>query len=634
LRERLAAPNPACSLHIATLLAKVAGAGFAERMSMCGIAGYLNVRQPGADRRTLERFAAALAHRGPDGEGFLQDGAVGLAHRRLAIIDLTPTGAQPLLVEHIAVVVNGEIYNYRELREELRAAGQIFAGESDTEVLARAYLAWGPSFVHRLRGMWAFAIADREQGTLLCSRDPFGIKPFYYALHGGAFLFASEPAALFAAGVPARANLRRAAEYLAVGVCDHTLDTFFSGVEQLEPGALVRVDERGAPRLVERVRQRPEASVSSCSLEEFAASVRGSVHMHLRSDVPVGTCLSGGLDSSTIAALASAEYAAQSGRRFTAITAGCADPTRDERPYAASVAAHCELDWHTVVPDGEQFARDADDCIRAQGEPVLSPSAYYQYCVMRTARQLGLKVMLDGQGADELLGGYERYLPLAARDDARCRGVLAAMPEFVRGALGTTPGLGGMLGLAAYYWMPTLRRWTVRKRIAFMSAENQDVVYELLRSMAPAYQSLTAARIGDITRYSLPALLRCEDRNSMAHSVEARVPYVDREVASCAFRLPMTSLLQGGYSKYPVRRLAAQVLPAEIAWRKSKLGFEPPVGEWLAAISERMQSVVEQSVLIARLCRAVPRLDSMSSGMRWRLFNLASWERIFKVGVA
>ena len=601
---------------------------------MCGIAGYLNLAAPGADRGTLERCARALAHRGPDGEGYFQEGQIGLAHRRLAIIDLSPTGAQPMLVGPLAVVYNGEIYNYRELREELRAAGHAFVSESDTEVLARAYLHWGAGFIDRLRGMWAFAIADRNSGTLLCSRDPFGIKPFYFARHAGAYLFASEPAALLAAGVPARANLRRCAEYLALGISDHTAETFFAEIQQLAPGALVSIDRQGRERLLRQLDLRADPAQPGCTSEEFAARVRESVRLHLRSDVPVGTCLSGGLDSSTIAALASADYRQESGRQFAAVTAGCADPGRDERPYASAVVEHCALAWHTTVPDGERFAAEIDACMRAQGEPVLSPSAYYQYNVMRTAADARLKVMLDGQGGDELLCGYERYVPLAARDFAHTAGTLCAARRFLRDARGTRPGLVGMAALAAYFWMPALRRLAIARRTDFLARESREFVRQLMGSIAASYRSLDAARFQDIAHYSLPALLRYEDRNSMAHSVEARVPYLDRAVAQCALRLPSGDLSRDGYSKYPLRQLAAQVLPAPIAWRKAKIGFEPPVETWLATMPAQMQEVVNRSELVRRLCERMPRLAELCVPMRWRLFNLASWKQAFAVSCA
>ena len=598
---------------------------------MCGIAGYLNIAEPGADRTTLARFAAALVHRGPDGEGVFTDGPVGLVHRRLAIIDLSPTGAQPLTVDRYTVVLNGEIYNYRELRDELRRAGEVFCGESDTEVLVRGFRVWGPGVVHRLRGMWAFAIAERGTGRLIVGRDPFGIKPFYYATHRGAYLFASEPTALLAAGVPARANEQRLAEYIGVGICDHTAETFFAGIRQLEPGLLCEIDSTGSARVLERVTYEPAAGAAPSTLEDFADAVRGSVAIHLRSDVPVGTCLSGGLDSSTVAALASGPYRADTGQPFAAVTAGCADPVRDERPLAAVVVKRLGLDWHTVAPDAATFAGEVDDCIRAQGEPVLSPSAYYQYCVMRAARAAGLKVMLDGQGSDELVGGYERYVPLWVRDLATTRGGLSAARAFVRTARGTKPGVRGMLALAAYYWVPALRQRALAGRLEFLNENAAGAVRGFVERMTESYASFDGARRGDLDHYTLPALLRCEDRNSMAHSVEARVPYVDLEVAERALRLPLDVLFRDGYSKYPVRRLADSLLPASIVWRKSKIGFEPPLDYWLAAIHDRATAAVGASPLLARLCRHPPVYAQLPLALRWRLYNVAAWERIFGV---
>lgn len=582
--------------------------------------------------QVLAGMASALAHRGPDGERFWRTGCFGLAHRRLAIIDLSDGGAQPMQIGPIVLVFNGEIYNYRELREELRGAGQQFTGLSDTEVLGRAYLQWGSGCVSRLRGMWAYAIADARSQTLICARDPFGIKPFYYSRLDGAFVFASEPRALLRVGVPARVNLRRAAQYLALGVTDHDTESFFDGIVQLKAGGVIAVDADARVQPLTSTEGAPTAVRESASLEEFADCLRDSVRLHLRSDVPVGTCLSGGLDSSTVAALAAADIHAAHGPPFAAVTAASGDPATDERRYAAAVVEHCNLAWHVVTPSAEQFVSEIDDCLRAQGEPALSPSVYFQYCVMRGARDAGVKVMLDGQGADELLCGYERYAPIWALEVARCRGLLTALGEFGRVARYSRPGLGGMVALAAYILLPRLRRRHITKRSAFLRAEFLPYVHELLARLASSSRNVHDARLADISEFSLPALLRYEDRNSMAHSIEARVPYVDCEVAQVALRLPAAQLLHAGFTKYPLRLLAAKLLPAAIAWRRAKVGFEPPTGRWLAALGERMQNEVHGNGLVARLC-AKPRLAELSLAQQWRLYNLARWQQLFSVEV-
>jgi asparagine synthase (glutamine-hydrolysing) len=601
---------------------------------MCGIGGYVDPQGALDGPAVLSVLASALAHRGPDGERLLREGPFGLAHRRLAIIDLSEGGAQPMRVGPIVVVFNGEIYNYRELREELRHAGQQFTGVSDTEVLARAYLQWGAECVARLRGMWAFVIADTRSQTLLCARDPFGIKPLYYAFLRGAFVFASEPQALVRIGVPARVNLRRAAQYLALGVTDHDSESFFEGIVQLKAGGLLTVDATARVQPLVSAEPGLADGRGTASVEEFATCLHDSVRLHLRSDVPVGTCLSGGLDSSTVAALAAAEVRAAHGPRFAAVTAASGEARTDERRYAAAVVEHCDLAWHVVTPSAKQFAREIDDCLRAQGEPAVSPSVYFQYCVMRGARAAGVKVMLDGQGADELLCGYERYAPIWALEVARSRGLLVSLGEFMRVARHSRPGVRGMTALAAYMLLPRLRRRHVMRRSAFLRAEFLPCVHELLARLASAARNVHDARLADIAEFSLPALLRYEDRNSMAHSIEARVPYVDRAVAAAALRMPTAQLLHAGFTKYPLRLLAAKLLPASIAWRRSKIGFEPPTGPWLAALGERMDQQVSGSTVLARLCIDRTQLRRLSLAQQWRLYNLARWQQLFAAEVS
>ncbi|HTL93525.1 MAG TPA: asparagine synthase (glutamine-hydrolyzing), partial [Steroidobacteraceae bacterium] len=583
---------------------------------MCGIGGYVDPRGILDGSRVLSRLAAALAHRGPDGEGFFTAGGFGLAHRRLAIIDLSEGAAQPMRVGPITVVYNGEIYNYRELRDELRAAGQTFTGASDTEVLARAYLQWGATFARRLRGMWAFAIFDERTYSLVCARDPFGIKPFYHCRKQGAFLFASEPQALLRAGMSPHANLATAAQYLAFGLSDLGRDSFFRYIQQLNAGETIVVDAQGVLSVIDTL-DACTVPPGSATAAEFAQCLEESIRLHLRSDVPVGTCLSGGLDSSTVAALASAAVRANGGPRFAAVTAASGDPRTDEREYAAAVAKHCDLDWHLIAPSSTEFVAEIDDCLRAQGEPALSPSVYLQYRVMREARAAGLKVMLDGQGADELLCGYERYAPLWAMSVKRESGTLKALGEFTRVARNTRPGLGGMVKLAAYVLSPSLRRRVIGARTNFLRAEFSAGILEVVSRITRASQELRSARAADIRDFSLPALLRFEDRNSMAHSIEARVPYVDKGVASCALRIADRQLLQQGFTKYPLRTVAARVLPASIAWRGSKVGFEPPSERWLGALRERMQQQVNSSTLLLRLCRQVRPLHALPLAMQW-----------------
>jgi asparagine synthase (glutamine-hydrolysing) len=599
---------------------------------MCGIAGYLLSTGAPPDEALLRAMAARIAHRGPDGEGFYRDGPVGFAHRRLAIIDLSDGGAQPLVDGDVAVTYNGEIYNYRELRAELAQLGHVFRTLSDTEVLLRAYREWGAECVGRLRGMWAFALWDRARGELFCARDPFGIKPFYYAAAGGDFRFGSEPAALLAAGVRARADLGTVACFVALGLSDHGERTFFEGIAALPPGGRLVVSADGRVRPLGRfdplAAERPASTV-----EEFETTVRGSVALHLRSDVPVGGCLSGGLDSSVVNALAAPIVRAASGRGFQAITAGADDTAIDERPFARAVAEYCGLEWASICPSGEQFLADLGDCLSAQGEPVLSPSVYLQFVVMRKARELGLKVMLDGQGADELLCGYERYIGPLFGALRRRRGLAYATREALGYARRTRGGTLAALAVSAYFASPALRQAVVRRRLDWLDQPLRAPVRAVVAEIATSYGSLRDARLEELRRFSLPALLRFEDRNSMWHGVEARVPYVDTEVARCALALPADTLVAGGYSKFALRQVAAHVLPASIAWRRFKIGFEPPVARWMAGMQQEVSTSIGASDVVRAVGDAAHPAAAATGDMRWRLYCVARWEKANGVAV-
>lgn len=598
---------------------------------MCGIGGFVDPhgRLKGDD--LLKRFAIALAHRGPDGEGTFQQGPFGLVHRRLAIIDLSDAGAQPFRLGDLTVIFNGEIYNYRELRSELAGMGHRFIGGSDTEVLAHAFLQWGSGCIDRFRGMWAFAILDSRARTLLCSRDPFGIKPFYYSTLNGAFLFASEPQALIAAGVPARAGLEATAQYLAVGVTDHSRQTFFAGIHQLGAGESLLVNADAEMRSLGFMDPFSFPQRARSAPEPFAACLEESVRLHLRSDVPIGTCLSGGLDSSTVAALASKELRREGGGSFAAITGASGEKATDERDRAKLVVDHCHLAWRVVQPTAADFSAEVEDCLRFQGEPTISPSVYFQYRVMREARDAGLKVMLDGQGADESLCGYDRYVPLYIADVNRRSGVCSAARECLAVSHRTRRGLIGLAPLSAYVMLRRVRRRHVQARLRYMRRDYVEMALDVVRRISAASRDLTSARRSDVTRYSLPALLRYEDRNSMAHSIEARVPYVDRRVIESAFALPPQRLFHRGYSKFALREVAASLLPQEVAWRKSKIGFEPPVSQWLAAVDRRMQGEVDGSSLVQSLFTKAPRLLEQPIAFRWRLYSVALWQRMFAV---
>ena len=379
---------------------------------MCGIAGIVQTDGRDVSRDSLDRMVARLEHRGPDdvGRAFGENWALG--HRRLAILDLTNEGHQPMVLGDLVLVYNGEVYNYLELRAELEALGHEFRSSTDTEVVLHAYQEWGEDCLERFIGMWALALLDQRRQGLFCARDRLGIKPFYYARDGGRFLLASECPALLEADVSRRVDEDALATYLVTGLTDHDGGTFYAAVRQLPPACRASLDLNSGSFEVAPYYDFAAASAGpAASAAEYREVLEDSVRLRLRSDVPVGTCLSGGLDSSTVAALASREARRLGRDRFHAVTAGVGSGAPDETAFARRVVEHCDLAWDVVSPSFADVARDLEACLFAQGEPVGGPSVFLQYCVMRHARERGLKVMLDGQGGDESLLGYERYYP-------------------------------------------------------------------------------------------------------------------------------------------------------------------------------------------------------------------------------
>ncbi len=367
---------------------------------MCGIAGIVTPGRPGRNsEKALGSMLAAMAHRGPDDEGTCVAGPVALGHKRLSIIDLSAAGRQPMRFGDFVVTYNGEVYNYLEIRKELEGLGHRFETATDTEVILHAWAHWGEGCLERFTGMWAFALLDEAEGVLFCARDPFGIKPFYYLHEDGRFAFASEIRALLTLHPP-RADIDSLLDYLVLGLTDHTERTFFGGVRQLLPGRCLSLNLRDGGKTVRQYYDLRKTSRRERTPGDFQESLQRSVILHLRSDVPVGTCLSGGLDSSVVAALAAAANRENGNERFSAVTARSEATETDETPYAKRVAEHARLDWHVAAPVYADFAAHVDRCLHIQEEPVGGPSVFLQYWVMKTAREAGLKVMLDGQGGE------------------------------------------------------------------------------------------------------------------------------------------------------------------------------------------------------------------------------------------
>jgi asparagine synthase (glutamine-hydrolysing) len=636
---------------------------------MCGLAG--SIAPEGVDASALPGMADAIRHRGPDGRGYLLwrpgaelrmlrelDGAgverpvVGLAHLRLSIIDLRETNDQPLCSAdgRLALSFNGEIYNYLELRGELEGLGHSFRTEGDTEVLLAAYAEWGPACVERMVGMWAFALLDAERRTLLLSRDRFGIKPMYWTLAGGALHFASEIKALLRApGVepePEEAVVRR---YLLTGGVDESERTFFEGVHAL-PAAHNAVIPLGGPVAEprpERFWSLPEegyAGGRDQAAEEFAERLAESVRLHVRSDVPVGTCLSGGLDSSAIVCVADrlrrkGEIPHYSHHGFGYVPD---DAAWSERRYMEAVVDRTGLEMTYVEVGSQRFAESLVPIARQQDEPFGSTSIAAQYFVFEAARAGGMKVMLDGQGADEILGGYHHYFPSIAVALLRRRRYLAYLrfSRAQRQAFGRAP-------ISRRHALATLapRRASDAAAARLVEPPASPLLSEGMRERTsyddfrhPEHDSVHDLLASSVTSFGLPALLRFEDRNSMAHSIEARVPFLDHRLVELCFRLPFDFKVDGASTKDVLRRAMRGVLPDEVLGRQDKIGFRAdPAAAW--SLAERHREALMESRTpyerewldpegIAGLLDGSDR-STESEFALWRAINLKLWLRSF-----
>ncbi|KQC04408.1 MAG: asparagine synthase [Methanoculleus sp. SDB] len=541
---------------------------------MCGIAGHFAMSGGEPDEMLVRRMSGRLVHRGPDGEGFFRDGRIALAHRRLSIIDLSEHAVQPMTNEDgsLLLVFNGEIYNYRELRKELALLGHRFRSESDSEVILHAFEEWGPECLARFNGMWAFALYDSTCGELFCARDRFGIKPFYYALRDGSLYFASEIKALLEhPGIGTRPDDEMVMAFLAWGVMDHTPATMFAGISQLPPAhfMVVRGGEALPPERYWRLFM-SDTVVSRGSAEEADAAgrcidlLRDSVRLRLRSDVPVGTCLSGGIDSSTIVALINGLIRTESpgsvGDRQNTFSARYADERFDEGRFIDIALAGTEISPHSVYPDPDRLKEHLDRLVYMQDEPFGSLSIFAQYCVMHLAGTM-VRVVLDGQGADEQLGGYIAY-----------------MVPFFRSLVRHPARAVSEVGLS-------LLRHHAFFRDAFVQRQVRSGRRALLSGSVPSINryegTLDRVLAAEIEATNLPALLHYEDRNSMAFSVEARVPFLDYRLAEFFGALPLDHKIRRGVTKSVLRKAIKGIVPDAIRCRMDKVGFAAPDEVWM-----------------------------------------------------
>jgi asparagine synthase (glutamine-hydrolysing) len=617
---------------------------------MCGIAGIISFPQGISSKNNIRPDLAktallmndTLRHRGPDGEGYLlirekeeipafgkdtpqsiihssilhrpskalenMDNVKGiLAHRRLSIIDISPTGHQPLCntARSLWIVFNGEIYNYIELRDELGGLGHKFHTSSDTEVILAAYNEWSYGCVNRFNGMWSFVIYDESKNQLFASRDRFGVKPFYYCKNDNIFAFASEQKALLKSGVAGFApNDKAVFDYWLFTAMEEQEEGMFKGIYELFPGYNLIVDlytgELQKWKYFTLLYPQPETSYSPLEVMKSAEKIQSlfmeSVRLRLRSDVEVASCLSGGLDSSSIV---SAIYKL-TGKGLNTFTTSFKDPAIDESSWAKIVSDYTHSQAHYTFPTSAELAKDLHDLIYCQDIPLWNTSTYAQFRVMKLINENRIKVVLDGQGGDELFAGYGHHYFYYLRDIRKQKG----RTDFLKQAIKTKQ-------LRRYYIQTVINNYintySLSRQLRFhlrMHPElkylNRDFLHrnqERLIKVQDAY-NLNEALYKDFNNTLLKTYLRCEDRCSMWHSVESRTPFSDDiNLIEYAFSLPSTVKVVNGELKSILRKSLQTITPKAIIERKDKKGYMTPNRQWIADIRKDVKYLFENPVL-------------------------------------
>ena len=638
---------------------------------MCGIAG-IYAFDGKVDPKWIRDMAEILRHRGPDDEGYLfidtekgifeersgedtvselaiQQRSIGdsmplynlaFGHRRLSIIDLTFHGHQPMSYDNgnYWIVYNGEIFNYIELKQELKESGFKFKTSSDTEVILASYVKWGVDCAKHFNGDWAFCIYDKTKNILFASRDRFGVRFFYYFWDGNLFAFASETKALFSlSDVNGNLDLKQVYDFLIFGVIDHTEKTVYEKIDQLKPAQNLILDiKSGELKFFSYYSLNFNSELGGYDEKkssDFADSIKDlfydAIRIRLRSDVPVGSCLSGGLDSSSIVMLVNRLMKKEGiptfhiGDHQKTFTASYINDPIDEAAYAEEVIKRTDVDGQFVFPDGKKLWNELADLLYSQDEPFGSTSIYAQWNVMRLASR-HVKVVLDGQGGDELFGGYFFY-PSQAISQGNLRLFFQRLKLY-----------GGRAFEELFFGLGFRLLPDLLKERSFMLLRGRYLKF--LEKVFPQFPDPPSRREEivkdvivpnlnrrlwqDFTKYSIPGLLHYEDRNGMAFGVEARVPFLDFRLVDYVMALPAIYKIYNGWSKWIFRIAMRDVLPEKILWRKDKLGFSTPEKRWLSEGDNPFKSFVKQ-------------YDIPYDGdvFWWRLFITSYWMKMKDMSV-
>lgn len=623
---------------------------------MCGIIGYISKSNP-INNRLFDKMTDILVHRGPDDRGTYYEGNLALGFRRLSIIDLSKNGHQPMhYMARYTIVFNGEIYNYIELKEELIAFGYSFNSKTDTEVIVAAYDKWGVDCLSKFNGMWAFAIYDKETKKLFCARDRFGVKPFYYFNNGDMFVFASEIKAILPAFADKpKANIPRVLDNILYGAFDHTSETLFKDIYQIQPGYALILDHDFKTTYTQyynidkiNLNKQPYEE----NVRQFKELFIDAVKLRLRSDVPIGSCLSGGLDSSSIVCVVAQLIKENGGVRHDTISScytAIDELVYDEQVYIDEVVRASHTNSHKIYPDIKHFIENIDKIIYHQDEPVGALSHEAQFTVFKGAKEQGLTVMLDGQGADEHLAGYSIFHSVIIREYLKQFRFVRAINEIT--AFKRMHSESVVYGSKGLFWfmikdlLPTaiqrrmIKHATLREEFDWINITYDSKSVDKTREFSD-FDDFTKKSL----KYGLIQLLHFEDRNSMASSIEGRLPFLDYRLVEHVVSLPPDQKIKNGITKRILRDAMKGILPEKIRTRTSKLGFAVPSDLWVMKYPELIKQELETA-----LDQLKPIIDSekvllwfdknkdnkiaLTNTTLWRIISTGVWLKAFNISL-
>lgn len=625
---------------------------------MCGIAGIISKNNTVSLKDTVYCMSQSIKHRGPDGEGFAffsktksipvysnetpqinkesdsflfnpsesiqnieSNYEIAFAHRRLSIIDLSESGHQPMCDTpgDYWITFNGEVYNYIELREELKNRGHVFVTQTDTEVVLEAYKEWGFECLQKFNGMFAFSLYDKKNNQLFCVRDRVGVKPFYYSNTDSVFAFSSEYKAFIKSKlVPFEINETQQFDFIVNGNLENAEQSLFKGIYELKPSHYLVYNLNSHTFQISNYYHLPKQILNTKSEAEIIDTIEekllNAINLRLRSDVEVGSCLSGGLDSSIIAGVSKHLQPNKQMKLFTAVFP---NESFDETNYAKQVADFVSGNWQTVSPTAEEFFRDIEELNYFQDLPIWSTSTYSQHRVMKLASENNIKVVLDGQGADEIFAGYSHHYMSLWKEKFSFKSIndsKKTIPNAYKlfGKQLIKDGLGLSLDYANYF---------IDSKKQFGKSKNEKLASSLNQQLQNDYHG------------RLKSYLKCEDRCSMAFGIESRVPFADDvELVNYLFSIEGNKKIKNGISKYLLREASQKYIPNSIYSRLDKIGFETPVQKWFMPHKAQILDLIGSELHFLDkeyLTNNFNEVLKHKPNFVVRLYSLAIWKKVY-----